>query len=150
MERVLFVASSGGHLAQLVAMRRWWGARERRWVTFDTADATSTLVGEHVTWAHHPTTRNVPNLLRNLVLGVRVLRSWRPDVVVSNGAAVAFPFFLLAWLLRIPTVYIEVYDRVDSSTMTGRLVRPLTTLFLVQWPEQLDLYPGSRLVGPML
>lgn len=150
MHRILFVGSSGGHLAQLVALRDWWGEHERRWVTFATADAISTLPGETVAWAHHPTTRNIPNLLRNLVLAVRVLRDWRPDVVVSNGAAVAVPFFLLARLLGIRTVYLEVYDRVDSRTLTGRLVRPLTDLFLVQWPEQLRLYPGGHLVGTLL
>lgn len=150
MSRVLLVASSGGHLAQLHAMDEWWRAHERRWVTFDTADAVSTLEGEHTTWCHHPTTRNVPNLLRNLVLAVRLLLGWRPDVVVSNGAAVALPFFLVARLLGVRTVYLEVYDRVDSPTLTGRLCRPLSSLFLVQWPEQLPLYRGARLVGPLL
>lgn len=150
MHRALLVGSSGGHLAQLVAMADWWRETERRWVTFDTADAVSTLPGEQVAWAHHPTTRNIPNLLRNLVLAIRVLRDWRPDVVVSNGAAVAVPFFLVARLLGVRTVYLEVYDRVDSRTLTGRLVRPFTDLFLVQWPEQLDLYPEARLVGPLL
>lgn len=150
MHRILLVGSSGGHLAQLVALRGWWREHDRRWVTFATADAVSTLPDETVAWAHHPTTRNVPNLLRNLVLAVRVLRDWRPDVVVSSGAGVAVPFFVLARLLGIRTVYLEVYDRVDSRTLTGRLVRPLTDLFLVQWPEQLRLYPGARLVGPLL
>jgi hypothetical protein len=51
--------------------------------------------------------------------------------------------------MRIPTVYLEVYDRVDSRTMTGRLVRPLTTRFCVQWPQQQSLYPGSVLTGPL-
>ena len=35
-------------------------------------------------------------------------------MVVSAGAGVAFPFFVVAWMMRIPTVFIEVYDRVDS------------------------------------
>lgn len=150
MSRVLFVASSGGHLAQLVALEDWWRDHDRRWVTFDTTDAISTLTGETVAWAHHPTTRNIPNLLRNLLLAHRLLRDWRPDVIISDGAGVAVPFFLLARLLDIRTVYLEVYDRVDSQTLTGRLVHPITDLFLVQWPEQLAMYPGARLVGPLL
>ena len=60
------------------------------------------------------------------------------------------PFFVVAWLLRIPTVYVEVFDRIDSRTLTGRLCRPFTTRFLVQWPEQQRLYPGSILIGPLL
>jgi UDP-N-acetylglucosamine:LPS N-acetylglucosamine transferase len=79
-----------------------------------------------------------------------VLRRQRPDVVLSTGAAVAFPFFVLARLLRIPTVYIEVYDRIDTPTLTGRLCRPFTSLFLVQWEEQRVLYPGAVVVGTLL
>ena len=123
---------------------------QRHWVTFDTADAVSQLVAEDVTWAYHPTTRNLPNLARNTALARKVIAEHRPDVIVSTGAAVAYPFFLLGRAKGIPTVYIEVYDRIDSRTVTGRLCRPLSTLFCVQWEEQRDLYPGSVLVGPLL
>lgn len=147
---VLLVGSSGGHLAQLVALEPWWRKHRRTWVTFDTADAVSILEGEEVIWAYHPTTRNIPNLIRNLGLAIRYFRSHRPDLVVSTGAAVAFPFFLLAKLLRIPTCYVEVYDRIDTPTLTGRLCHPITDLFLVQWEEQLSLYPRAVLVGRLL
>lgn len=148
--RVLLVGSSGGHLAQLAALRSWWQDRERRWVTFRTPDAVSSLAGEAVVWAFHPTTRHVGNLIRNTGLAVRVMRAYRPDVVVSTGAAVAFPFFLLAKLTGVPTVYIEVYDRIDTPTLTGRLCRPLSDRFCVQWEEQLAFYPGAQLIGPLL
>ena len=148
--RVLLVGSSGGHLAQLLALAPLWDRDRRSYVTFDTADAVSQLGGERVTWAYHPTTRNIPNLLRNSALAVRELRRRRPDVVVSTGAAVAFPFFLAARALGIPTVYVEVYDRIDGPTLTGRLCRPFATLFCVQWPDQARFYRGSELVGSLL
>ena len=148
--RALLVGSSGGHLAQLLALAPLWPRENRHWVTFDTADAVSQLVAEDVTWAHHPTTRNVRNLARNTALARRVVADQQPDVIVSTGAAVAYPFFLMGRAKKIPTVYVEVYDRIDSRTMTGRLCRPLSTRFCVQWPEQQQLYPGSVLVGPLL
>lgn len=148
--QALLVGSSGGHLAQLLALQPWWSDWGRTWVTFDTADATSRLQGEHAIWAHHPTTRNIPNLVRNFVLALRVVRRQRPDIVVSTGAAVAVPFFLVAWFLRIPTIFIEVYDRIDSKTLTGRLCRPFTTVYCVQWEEQLTLYPDARVIGLLL
>jgi UDP-N-acetylglucosamine:LPS N-acetylglucosamine transferase len=148
--RLLLVGSSGGHLAQLFALKPWWSSRERLWVTFATPDATSRLRDEPVVWAHFPTTRNIPNLVRNLFLAVGVLRRNRPDVVVSTGAGVAFPFFVVARLMRIRTVYVEVYDRLDSRTLSGRLCRPLSSLFCVQWEEQAALYKGARVVGTLL
>lgn len=146
----LFVCSSGGHLAQLLSLRPWWGERDRTWVTFATPDAVSLLDGERVFWAHRPTTRNVGNLLRNALLSVRVFRHARPGVVVSTGAGVAFPFFLLARVAGVPTVYIEVYDRIDSLTLTARLCRPFTSLFLVQWEEQRRLCPEAVVIGGLL
>lgn len=148
--RVLLVCSTGGHLAQLLQLRPWWEGHDRAWVTFEKADAVSHLADERRWWAHHPTTRNIPNLLRNLVLARRVLRDEKPDVVVSNGAGVAVPFLVLARLRGIATVYVEVFDRIDSPTLSGRLCRPVTDLFCVQWPEQQRHYRGSVVIGPLL
>ena len=148
--RVLLVASSGGHLAQLMSLQPWWSHRERVWVTFPTPDARSQLGQEDVRWAHYPTTRSLRNLLRNLWLAFRLVPRLRPDVIVSTGAGVAVPFFLVAKLRKIPTVYVEVYDRIDTPTLTGRLCRPLTTLFCVQWEEQQLLYPEAKLIGGLL
>jgi UDP-N-acetylglucosamine:LPS N-acetylglucosamine transferase len=148
--KLLFAGSAGGHLAQLLSLRPWWETRERVWVTFELPDAKSLLSDERVIWAHYPTTRNIPNLLRNVKLAMQVLRRERPDVVVSTGAGVAYPFFLAARALKIRTVYVEVYDRIDSKTMTGSLCRPLSDLFLVQWEAQTKCYPGATVVGTLL
>lgn len=141
------VCSSGGHLSQLLCLESWWVDHERTWVTFDTEDAVSKLEGEQVVYAHHPTTRNVRNLVRNAGLAWRLLRRERPDMVVSTGAGVAVPFFWLGRMLGIRTVYLEVFDRIDSATLTARLCRPVTDLFLVQWPEQEQLYKDAVLLG---
>lgn len=148
--RVLLVCSSGGHLAQLIALRPWWERHDRVWVTFDTPDARSLLGGERVIWAHSPTTRNIPNLIRNLGVASRVLHGYRPEVVVSDGAGVAFPFFLLGWLYGAKRVYVEVCDRIDTATLTGRLCYPLSDLFLLQWEEQKKLFPQGIVIGRLI
>lgn len=148
--RLLLVCSSGGHLTQLSALRTWWSEHERHWVTFDTPDARSVLDGERVTWGHHPTTRNIPNLARNAVLAWRILRSRRPDVIVSTGAGIAVPFIYLGRLLGCRTAYLEVFDRIEIATLTGRLCYPVVDLFALQWPEQRRLYPRGIVVGHTL
>ena len=148
--RALLVCSSGGHLIQLHNLKPWWEQHDRLWVTFEKLDSTSLLATEQVVWAYHPTTRNLANLARNTRLAWKLLRSWRPDLVVSSGAGVAFPFFLLAKLLGKRTVYVEVYDRIDSPTMTGRLCYPFSDLFLLQWEEQRRHYPKGNVIGSLL
>jgi UDP-N-acetylglucosamine:LPS N-acetylglucosamine transferase len=147
---VLFVSTQGGHLTHLVALRTWWEGQQRFWVCPDTPDVADRLAGERVVSSYSPTTRNLPNLVRNAVLAIRLMRKERPSLVVSAGAGVAVPFFVTAWLMRIPTVFIEVYDRVDTPTMTGRLCGPFTTRRIVQWQSQLEFYPDAQLVGPLL
>jgi UDP-N-acetylglucosamine:LPS N-acetylglucosamine transferase len=147
---VLLVSSQGGHLTHLLALRDWWEGHDRVWVCPSTPDVHDRLAGERVVESYSPTTRNVPNLIRNSLLAMRLLRRERPALLVSSGAGVAVPFFIGAWLLKIPTVFIEVYDRIDTPTMTGRLCGPFTTRRFVQWQSQLDFYPDAHLVGPLL
>lgn len=147
---VLLVASAGGHLAQLHALEAWWSERPRVWVTGSSAAVRSQLEGEEVRFAHFPTTRNIPNLLRNCLVAARVLRETRPSLVVSTGAAVAIPFFLGARILGVPSVYLEVYDRVDSATVTGRICYRLATAFAIQWEAQRAFYPRAHNIGNVL
>ena len=76
--KIALVCSSGRHLAQLHRLEPWWRDHDRLWVAFDTREAVVLLAGERTVWAHHPTTRNLPTALRNLLLARRVL---------STGAA---------------------------------------------------------------
>lgn len=143
----LLVGSSGGHLDHLLRLEPWWRDMDRAWVTFDLPDARSRLAEERSYWAYYPTTRNLKNFVRNLFLARKVLRAERPDVVVSTGAGLAVPFFILARVYGSTTVFLEVFDRVTTRTMTGRLCKPLSSIFLVQWHEQERLYPGSVYIG---
>jgi len=148
--RLMLVGSSGGHLAQLLALEPVWVRRDRSWVTFDTPDAVSLLEGERVYWCYHPTNRNLGNLIRNTVLAARTLWRERPTVIVSSGAGAAVPFFWIGRVLGATTIFVEVIDRLETRTLTGRLVTPVASHILVQWPEQLAMYPRARLIGPLL
>lgn len=146
----MLVASSGGHLAQLVALRSWWERTDRVWVSFDTADARDVLAGERVAWAHHPTNRHLPNLLRNARLARRVVAAERPDVVVSTGAGVALPFLAMGRAFGAVVVFLEVYDRIDVPSLTGRLVAPWVDAVALQWDAQRQAYPDGFVVGRVL
>lgn len=150
MKKIALVGSSGGHLAHLLALRSWWSRYERFWVTFDKPDARSHLANERVYWCRHPTNRHLPNLALNSVLALRVLAREKPDLIVSCGAGAALPYYGLAPLFGTKTAFIEVVDRIDSATLTGRLVYRLTDLFIVQWESQRRHYPRSVYVGELL
>ena len=147
--KVCLVCSSGGHLTHLYLLKPFWKGKERFWVTFDKEDARSTLSGEKVYPCYYPTNRNILNLVRNTFLAVKILFRERPDLIISTGAAVAVPFFWLGKLMGCRTIYIEVFDRIDSPTLTGKLVYPVTDRFIVQWEEMKKVYPKAVNFGSL-
>ena len=144
---ICLVGSSGGHLAHLNMLKPFWSREDRFWVTFDKEDARSILKDEKMYPCYFPTNRNLKNLIKNTFLAIRILRKERPDVIISSGAAVAVPFFYLGKLFGAKTVYIEVFDRIDKPTVTGKLVYPVTDKFIVQWEEMKKVYPKAINLG---
>jgi len=148
--KICLVCSSGGHLYQLHMLKDWWQEHDRFWVTFRKADALSLLKNEKTHWAFFPTTRNIWNLLRNTILAFKILRREKPDLIISDGAGVAVPFFYIGRLLGVKLVFIEVYDRIESPTLTGKLVHPVSHLFICQWEEQIKHFRKGRFWGQIL
>lgn len=145
--KVCLVGSSGGHLTHLYLLKRFWNDKDRFWVTFDKEDANSLLKDEKKYNCYYPTNRNIKNLIKNTFLAIKVLKKERPDLIISSGAAVAVPFFYIGKLFGAKTVYIEVFDRIDKPTLTGKLVYPITDLFVVQWEEMKQVYPKAVNLG---
>ncbi|MDO4617439.1 MAG: PssD/Cps14F family polysaccharide biosynthesis glycosyltransferase [Lachnospiraceae bacterium] len=145
--KVCMVGSSGGHLTHLYMLKPFWQNKERFWVTFDKVDAQSLLTGERMYPCYYPTNRNIRNLLKNTIVAWKVIRKEKPDLIISSGAAVAVPFFYLGKLFGAKTIYIEVFDRIDTSTITGKLVYPIADTFIVEWEEMLSVYPKAINLG---
>ncbi|WP_041738108.1 PssD/Cps14F family polysaccharide biosynthesis glycosyltransferase [Caldicellulosiruptor owensensis] len=145
--KIALVSSSGGHLYQLYMLKEWWQKYNRFWVTFDKEDAKSLLADEKKYYCYYPTNRNIPNLIKNTFLAFKILIKEKPDLIISTGAGVAVPFFYIGKILGCKLVYIEVFDRIDLPTLTGKLVYPITDLFLLQWEEQKRFYPKGIVIG---
>lgn len=145
--KICLVGSSGGHLTHLYMLKPFWKDKKRFWVTFDKEDARSLLKDEKVYPCYFPTNRNIKNLIRNTFLAIRVLKKEKPDLIISSGAAVAVPFFYLGKLFGTKTIYIEVFDRINKPTLTGKLVYPVTDRFIVQWEEMEKVYPKAINLG---
>jgi UDP-N-acetylglucosamine:LPS N-acetylglucosamine transferase len=139
---LLIVCSTGGHLLQMQELHEAWEPFERVWVTFDKSDSRSLLRGERVVHAHGPTNRNVPNLLRNLRLALRVLRTERPSAILTTGAGVAVPFAWIGRALGIPTIYVESVTRIEGLSLSGRLIAPVAERLYAQWPELAESSEG--------
>ncbi len=145
--KICLVGSSGGHLAHLYMLKPFWSKHDRFWVTFDKEDAHSLLIDERMIPCYHPTNRSLKGLIINTRLAWKVLRKERPDIIISSGAASAVPFFYLGKLMGAKTIYIEVFDRIDRSTLSGRLSYLVADKFIVQWEDMKKIYPKAINLG---
>ena len=84
-------------------------------------------------------------LVMNTKIAWNVLHKEKPDLIISCGAAVAVPFFYIGKMMGAKLVYIEVFDRIDKPTMTGKMVYPIVDKFVVQWKEQKNVYSTNRI-----
>lgn len=145
--KICLVGSSGGHLTHLYMLKPFWKDKERFWVTFPKEDAKSILEEEKMYACYYPTNRNIKNLIKNTYLAIKILKKEKPDLIISSGAAVAVPFFYIGKLMGTKLIYIEVFDRIDKPTMTGKMVYPIADKFIVQWEEQKKVYPKAINLG---
>jgi len=82
-----------------------------------------------------------PLLMARAFLSIfRILLKEKPKVIVSTGSEIAIPAFYLAKFLRIKTIFIETCTRLTEPSGTGRLVYPVSDVFLVQWERLLTSY----------
>jgi len=85
-------------------------------------------------------------MLRSLVIAARE----RPDVVVSTGSMPLALFCLAARLFGAQVIWIDSISQIDGISSSGRLVRRFASLFLVQWAELAQRFPGTRYEGELV
>lgn len=145
--KICLVGSSGGHLAHLYMLKPFWKDKKRFWVTFDKEDSRSLLKNEIVYPCYYPTNRSLKALIINTKIAWKVLHKEKPNLLISSGAAVAVPFFYIGKLMGAKLIYLEVFDRIDKPTVTGKIVYPIVDNFIVQWEEQKSIYPKAINLG---
>ena len=85
-----------------------------------------------------------------LVNAIRTIFIWikeRPNIVITTGTMVAYPFYLLSILLNKKFVFIETFGRSNEPTVAGRLMEKHSDLFFVQWESQKQFYENAQYVG---
>lgn len=145
----LLVASTGGHLAELVllAPRFIPLASDDLWVTFDSQQSRTLLAEQTVRYVRDTPPRDWRSVIANTRTARRIFRTASLEAVVSNGAGIALSFLPLARAKGIPVHYIECSARTDGPSLTGRILQRIPGAHLyTQHPELADQrwkYAGS-------
>jgi UDP-N-acetylglucosamine:LPS N-acetylglucosamine transferase len=135
---VALVSSHGGHLTELEAVARSLRDVNTVLITYESA-RTAAL---HEAYRLRNIGANPFRLVAAFFQIAIILAKERPRAIISTGAEIAIPAFVLGKLLGIRLVFVESLCRVSAPSGTGFLLYPLSDLFLVQWPQLIQCYRG--------
>lgn len=148
--KIGLVCSHGGHLTEMLELREAFAGHGVFYVTY-ISERAETLAGHEQVYQLQNIGVSPWRLLRAAWIAIRIFLRERPDLLVSTGSEIALPFFYLAWLLGIKTIFVESVCRLSTPSQTGRLVYPIATEFYVQWPALAPVYgPKARYAGGLL
>lgn len=151
MKKVMFISSVGGHLTQLLELKNIFNEYDYVLVTEKT-DVTIDMKNKYrMEYLKYGSRKFLLKYLFiftfNILKSIYLFFKYRPNVIVTTGTHTAVPMCYLGWIFRKKVIYIESFAKRTSPTLTGRLVYPITTTFVVQWESMLQFYPKAQYWG---
>lgn len=146
-KRILAIASGGGHFIQLRRLRPAWEDCQVRYVS--TLDDYANELEPGVSY-RRINDGNRDEWFKVLLMAIRVgwtVIAFRPDVVVSTGAAPGYFALRFGKLIGAKTIWIDSIANAGELSMTGRMAKRHADLWLTQWAHLADAkgphYKGS-------
>jgi UDP-N-acetylglucosamine:LPS N-acetylglucosamine transferase len=148
--KICLVASAGGHLSQLLRTAESWQHYDVCCVT-TTETVTEKLRRYGKAYSVGECNRRQPiRVLAALVRCVYLVLRERPDVIISTGAAAGCMCCFVGKHIGAKIVWIDSITNVRKLSLSGWLVRRISNVFLVQWPELTRKYKGVEYVGELI
>ena len=135
--KIALVCSQGGHLTEMFSLVKNFEGHDIFFLTYDTP---TTQKLEYRKYLIENIGTDISKMFKAFLKSFKILLNEKPDLIISTGAEIAIPTFLIGKLIMIKTIYIESWCRVKSKSGTGRILYYFSNLFLVQWPNLTKIY----------
>ena len=149
MKKLCFASSTGGHFEQLMMLKPLMQNYESIIITEKSQYSVENK--EIKTYYLNQLNRKekifVFKMILNSLKTIKILIIENPDIIISTGALSTVPLCLLSKLLRKKIIFIESFAKINSPTLTGKLVYRFADQFYVQWEEMKSIYPKAIYVG---
>lgn len=152
--KLLLIASSGGHLMEMMQLKNYWSKYDYYFVAYDKIDSRTILENEksrNKAWFSKFThIRNPIHVIKTAFFAFKILKKVRPDVMFSTGEGIAVPFYYLGKVLfGCKTIFLDSVSKLKPS-LSAKLLYPVCDHLLAQWPETAEenrkiSYKGSVL-----
>lgn len=148
--KICLATSAGGHLTQLLELAESWKKHETFFVT--THEVMKEKLQQHSqVYVVGECNRQHPiRAIKVLMWCINAMFRERPDVVISTGAAAGCMACFLGKLLGAKVIWVDSITNVERLSLSGRMVRYIADLFLVQWPDLAEQYNGVEYVGAVI
>lgn len=147
MKKILAVASGGGHWVQLLRLRPAFEGNELRFVT--THKGYSEDVAEKM---YIVLDANINKKIKVILMFLKmlfVLLVYRPDVIITTGAAPGFSAVFWGRLLGMKTIWLDSIANADELSRSGEKAKKFSDVWLTQW-EHLESDKGPFFRGKVL
>ncbi len=151
-KKVLFIASTGGHLEELMQLKPMFQEYDYHIITEKTKSNLS-LKKKYPGRVNFLVYGSYTTLARKLIypfkLMYNTIKSFflyliiRPKYIISTGAHTSGPMCLIGHIFGSKIIYIETFANSTSKSRTGTLVYKFADLFIVQWESMLKVYPKA-------
>ena len=152
MKKVMFIASTGGHLSELMQLAPCFKNYDYSIVTEKTKSNIG-LKKKHPNRVHYIIPGTYTTFVAKLIYPFKLfINCWislylmiklRPDVVVTTGCHNVGPMCCLAKIFRKKVIFIETFANSSSPTKAGKIIYKFADHFIVQWESMLEFYPDA-------
>lgn len=149
MKKVLFISSTGGHLTELLELKKLFKKYNYYIITEKdkSNEKLKTDYPNHVGYllycTKHSKFRYPFVLFINCFISLYYYIKVRPNVIITTGTHTAGPMCCIGKILGSKVIYIETFANINTKTVTGRILYMIADLFIVQWESMLKLYPKA-------
>lgn len=149
VKRLMLVASGGGHWVQLSRLSPAFEGHKTLYVT--TMEGAEAPSGASPVAVVTDASRSHPALFAVLFAQmIWIIAKFRPDVIVTTGAAPGLVAIQVGKVLGARTVWIDSLANSERMSLSGKLARRYADLWLTQWPHLVEKYPNLSSFGAVL
>ena len=148
--KVCLTSSSGGHFMQLKQLFKMTEKYDTYIFTEKNEIAKGYSNKYKINYLKQQERKNVGFIFEFIynILKAFFITIWKnPDVVISTGAGATTFVCLFVKIFGGKVIYIESFAKINSQTITGKIVYKFADEFYVQWEEMKKFYPKAHYNG---
>jgi UDP-N-acetylglucosamine:LPS N-acetylglucosamine transferase len=150
--RICIIASSGGHLAQLLSLRESWKDYSAYYVSTSKSGAKKILDDYGRYYTVTDTGRNY--FFKSLCTAFqcfRILLKEKTDVIISGGSAPGCLMSIIGKVFfRKRVIWLDSIANIKKMSLSGRITRHFTDICICQWEEVARKYKNVQYLGTVI